>query len=198
MTIDILDETENLTAVPCEGLDKTENPVAAAIAAAAEVRDPLDGLVERVRADPGTAFAPDVLEALAALKKDDQAAFEALRARLKKAGCRITALDEAIMEENSGAGRRATQADILIDLAGAAELFHSAEGTAFADADINDHRQTWPVRTRGFRRWLIRQFFEKTGGAPSSEALQSALNVVGQGTLRRPGTAGLHSRRGAR
>ena len=34
------------------------------------------------------------------------------------------------------------------------------------------------MRTKGFRRWLARQFFEQTGGAPSSEALQSTLNVI--------------------
>ena len=90
----------------------------------------------------------------------------------------MTALDEAIAEETGDGGRGPTQADILIDLAGAAELFHSADGTAFADVTINDHRETWPVRTKGFRRWLARQFFEETGGAPSSEALQSALNVI--------------------
>jgi hypothetical protein len=32
------------------------------------------------------------------------------------------------------------------------------------------HRETWLVRAKGFRRWLARQFFEATGGAPSSEA----------------------------
>ena len=53
-----------------------------------------------------------------------------------------------------------------------------ADGTAYADIEIDGHRETWPVRTKGFRRWLTQQFFEETGGAPSSEALQSALNVV--------------------
>ena len=57
-------------------------------------------------------------------------------------------------------------------------MFHTADGTAFADLDINGHRETWPVRTKGFKRWLARQFYETTDGAPSSEALQSALNVV--------------------
>jgi hypothetical protein len=156
-----------------------ENLVTAAIDAAEEIRDPLDGLVEKTTTDPGVPFATDALERLAALKKDDRAAFEALRAQLKKAGCRVTALEEAITEENGGTGARGpTQADILIDLTAAAELFHSADGTAFADVDINGHRETLPVRTKGFRRWLARQFFEATGGAPSSEALQSALNVV--------------------
>ena len=91
----------------------------------------------------------------------------------------MTALDEAIAEESGEAGGRGPkQADILIDLAQAAELFHAPDGTGFADLDINGHRETWPIRAKGFRRWLARRFFEATGGAPSSEALQSALNVI--------------------
>ena len=136
-------------------------------------------MVEKTAADPGAPFTPEALEALAALKQDDRAAFEALRAQLKKAGCRVTALDEAIAEESGDAGGRGpTQADILIDLAQTAELFHTPDGTGFADLDINGHRETWPIRAKGFRRWLARRFFEETGGAPSSEALQSALNVI--------------------
>lgn len=154
------------------------NPILDAIDAADDIPDPLDGLVEKSAEDPGAAFTPEVLERLVALKSEDRAAFEALRAKLKKAGCRVTALDEAIAEESGDGGRGPTQADILIDLAGAADLFHSADGTALADILINEHRETWPVRTKGFRRWLARQFFEQTGGAPSSEALQSALNVI--------------------
>jgi len=91
----------------------------------------------------------------------------------------VTALDDAIAEESGeGGGRGPTQADILIELAQSAELFHAPDGTGFADLDINGHRETWPIRAKGFRRWLARRFFEQTGGAPSSEALQSALNVI--------------------
>jgi hypothetical protein len=156
-----------------------ENGVSAAIDAAEEVRDPLDGLVERTGTDPGAAFAPEVLEGLVALKRDDRGAYEALRAQLKKAGCRVTALDDAIAEESGEpGGRRPRQADILIELAQSADLFHAPDGTGFADLNINGHRETWPIRAKGFRRWLARRFFEATGGAPGSEALQSALNVI--------------------
>ena len=163
----------------------TDNPVEldnlidAAIDAAEEMRDPLDGLVEKTAADPGAPFAPDALERLAALKKADRAAFEALRAHLKNAGCRVASLDDAIAEENGDMGGRSpTKADILIAFAQTAELFHTPDGKGFADLDINGHRETWPIRARGFRHWLNRQFFEATGGAPSSEALQSAVNVI--------------------
>ncbi|MFZ0148121.1 MAG: hypothetical protein WAM72_07195, partial [Xanthobacteraceae bacterium] len=142
--------------------------------------DPLEGLIEKTATDPGAAFRPAVLERLVALEKDDRAAFEALRAELKSAGCRMKALDEAIEEENgdTGGGRRPSQADVLIALAQSAELFHAPDGTGFADLEISGHRETWPIRCKGFRRWLARCFYEATGGAPSSEALQSALNVI--------------------
>jgi hypothetical protein len=153
-----------------DNLVEPENLIATVIDAAEDIRDPLDGLVERTTADPGAPFAPEALERLAALKKENSAGFEALRAQLKKARCRVTVLDEAIAEENGEAGGRGpTQANILIDLAQAAELFHTPDGTAFADLDIDGHRETWPVRSKGFRRWLARQFFEATQGAPSCE-----------------------------
>jgi hypothetical protein len=155
----------------------SENLLAAVINAADDIRDPLDGLVERTAADPGAAFMPEVLERLAALKTEDRPAFELLRSKLKKSGCRVAALDEAIAEESGDAGRRGPW-DILIDLAHTAELFHAPDGTGFADLDIYGHRETWPIRAKGFRRWLTRRFYEETGGAPSSEALQSALNVI--------------------
>ena len=92
---------------------------------------------------------------------------------------RATALDEAMAEESGEAGRRdPTQADILVELAQRAELFHSADAIGFADIDVNGHRETWPIRSKGFKRWLARLFFEETEGAPSSEGLQSALNVI--------------------
>jgi hypothetical protein len=159
--------------------DAAENLIADAIEAAEEIRDPLDDLVARSWGDPGLAFMPEVLKRLASLRKDDRAAFEALRAHLKGAGCRVTALDEAIAEQDGEIGGRGPkQADILIDLAQAADLFHSPDGNGFADLDINGHRETWPIRSKGFRRWLARRYFETTAGAPSSEALQSALNVI--------------------
>jgi hypothetical protein len=160
-------------------IENTANLIAEAIGAAEEIADPLDGLVEKCAADPGAAFTSEVLERLATLTKDDRAAFELLRLKLKKTGCRVTALDEAIAEESGNVGGRGpTQADILIDLAQTAELFHAPDGTGFADLDINGHRETWPIRAKGFRRWLARCFFVATQGAPSSEALQSALNVI--------------------
>jgi hypothetical protein len=155
------------------------NSIAGAILTAEEVSDPLENLVENTAADPGAPFAPAALEGLAKLKTSDPAAFETMRGQLKKAGCRVTVLDEAIVSQNGERnGRDPTQSDILVDLAGVADLFHTPDGTSYADINIDDHRETWPVRSKGFKLWLVRSFFEATGGAPNSDALQSALNVI--------------------
>jgi hypothetical protein len=82
-----------------EGSGGIEN-VATAIEAAEEVRDPLDGLVERTRTDAGAPFRREAVDALAGLKEQDRAAFESLRQNLKRAGCRVTQLDQEISAEN--------------------------------------------------------------------------------------------------
>ena len=114
------------------------------------------------------------------MKKSDKRAFEGLRAQLKRAGCRVAALDEALSEEiGAGPGAKAqTQADTLLRLVQGVELFHAADMTAFADLDINGHRETWPVKSKGFSRWLARAFYQETRGAAGSEAIQAALNVI--------------------
>ena len=143
--------------------------------------DPLAGLVEKTAADPGAPFAPEILAAIADLKKADRAAFETLRAGLKRTGCRVTALDDALTEE-SGSGatnaRAQTQTDILLRLAQAADLFHTPDLVCYADLDINGHRETWLIRSKGFNRWLARAFFDETNGAAGSEAMAAALNVI--------------------
>jgi hypothetical protein len=152
--------------------------VAAAIDEAEEISDSLDGLVERAATDPGAPFVPEVLEQLAILKAKDRAAFETLRAQLKQAGCRVTELDKLLTDESDQEDCAPKQADILISLAAEADLFHTADGSGYADLQINGHRETWPIRNKVIRRWLTRRFLEETRKAPNSEALHSALNVI--------------------
>jgi hypothetical protein len=71
------------------------------------------------------------------------------------------------------------QADVIIRLAQtSAQLFHAADGTAFADVRIGKHRETWPVRSRGFKLWLTREYYKDRQSAPNSDAMQCALNVL--------------------
>lgn len=154
------------------------DPILAAIEEAETVVDPLDGLVKKVVDDPGAPFSPEVLERLTDLKRHDRSAFETLRADLKKSGCRVTALDEVMGELDGPGGRGPSQADMLIQFADNAELFHTPSKNAFADIVVNGHRETWLVRSKGFRSWLIRCYYQETGGGVGTEAMQSAINAI--------------------
>jgi hypothetical protein len=68
--------------------------------------------------------------------------------------------------------------DVLLNVATAAQLFHASDGTGFADLIIEDHRETWPLRSKRFQAWLRQQYYERTWDAPSPGALNAALNVL--------------------
>jgi len=67
---------------------------------------------------------------------------------------------------------------MLIDTALCEELFHTATGTAFADIVVDGHRETWPIRSKRFRGWLRRRYYQATGDAASAAEIRSALDLL--------------------
>jgi len=78
-------------------------------------------------------------------------------------------------EERDGA-----QADRLIRVAldAGIRLVHDARGEPFAQVPVGDHKEIWSCRSRGFKRWLARQFWASEKKAPRSDAVSSALLVL--------------------
>lgn len=72
------------------------------------------------------------------------------------------------------------QRDLIVKAAGNAELWHDDYQEAYASIPINGHFENWPLRSRIFRLWLTRQYYERCGGVPSSQALQEGLGVLEQ------------------
>jgi hypothetical protein len=89
-------------------------------------------------------------------------------------------LEGALRRRNGESGGKKSQADTLIKMAleSGAELFHTPVDDSYISFDVNDHRETWPVRSRATRYWLIRGFYLVTQKAPNSEAIQTALNLL--------------------
>jgi hypothetical protein len=77
-------------------------------------------------------------------------------------------------------GERISHATQLVELAADAELWHTpgADGEAYATIEVDGHRETWPCKAKGFRRWLARQFFAAHEKAPGAQAVQDALAVL--------------------
>jgi hypothetical protein len=77
--------------------------------------------------------------------------------------------------------KRLSQADRLVLLAGDVEVFHTPGGydsEGYASLEVNGHRETWPINSKGFRRWLSKRFYDEHSKAPGGQALQDALNVI--------------------
>lgn len=73
---------------------------------------------------------------------------------------------------------RPTQAQLLVRSAAGAELFHTPGGEAFASVAVRNHRETHQVKSKGFRRWLVRGYFDQYDRPPGAQALQDALGVL--------------------
>lgn len=74
-----------------------------------------------------------------------------------------------------------SQATILVELVLAhpnLELFHGPDHKPFAYLPVEDHFETWPIRSRAFKRWMAGLFFEQLQKAPGSQATADALAVL--------------------
>lgn len=71
--------------------------------------------------------------------------------------------------------RGPTVADSLMTLIPAENLFHDAAGNGYSDIYRKDHRETWPLDSKGFRDFLAYNGFKAFGKIPSSSAIKDAL-----------------------
>lgn len=83
--------------------------------------------------------------------------------------------DQAVEPSNN---KKPTQAEILIELASGVELFHTSDHECFATIKIEDHTETWPIRSKSFRSFLIRAFYERERKPPNSQALQNSIQLL--------------------
>src|SRR4029079_14764555 len=51
-------------------------------------------------------------------------------------------------------------------------------GLAFADFITDGHRESWPVRSKRFRNWLRRCYYQATGSAAGAASIRSALDLL--------------------
>ncbi len=157
--------------------------------AAAGAKDYLELLLDVLAADPKDAqVRQEVIVLIAALPGDvdRDLQIDRLAKLLKSCGIGKAAIraDVALLRKQSqGEGQQAepekdTQAQALLALAAQAAFFHTPEGTGYVTVPVAEHKETWPIKSSGFRRWLVRQFFAVQEKPPSAQALQDTLAVL--------------------
>jgi hypothetical protein len=67
---------------------------------------------------------------------------------------------------------------MLEELTVCEEVFHTAGGVAYADLITDGHRETWPIRSKRFRTWMRRCYYQATGTAAGAAVIGSALDLL--------------------
>lgn len=86
-------------------------------------------------------------------------------------------VDREVPKSDDDPKRARTQAEQLVQLARNVQLFHTPERDPFAQVPVGDHSEIWPIRSKGFRRWLIGQFYRAFRKPPGNQGLQDAIGV---------------------
>ncbi|MBX3350118.1 MAG: hypothetical protein KF747_15440 [Nitrospira sp.] len=70
------------------------------------------------------------------------------------------------------------QAKLLLALAEEARLFHTPDQSPYATVPVDQHVETWSLRSTTFRHWLRRQYFVTVHSAPSAQAMTDVLSTL--------------------
>jgi hypothetical protein len=83
-------------------------------------------------------------------------------------------------DDQPEAGGKKSQATQLVGLVAASrvELFHDPNGEPFVTLPADQHLATVRLRSKAFRDWTCKRFYDACGKAPGSQAVTDALNVL--------------------
>ena len=57
-------------------------------------------------------------------------------------------------------------------------IFHTSDGRTWADLMIQGHRETWEIRSRGFRRLLLMSYRKLVGYIPKPDVIKEVLDAL--------------------
>jgi hypothetical protein len=67
---------------------------------------------------------------------------------------------------------------MLIDLTTEVQFFHDSKGDTFGTVPVQDHLETYPIKSKAFQRWLAGRFWIQYRKAPNSQAVKNALATL--------------------
>ena len=66
----------------------------------------------------------------------------------------------------------------VIELAETADLFHTPDRVAYASIEVDGHIETHGIKSRTFKQWLTRRFYEESGQPPRTQNLDDAIATL--------------------
>lgn len=101
---------------------------------------------------------------------------QVIKVAKEKYGLNIAARSKSLPEKRKG---KKTKKDVLIELAlEDIEYFHDQYQEPHAILTVEGHREIWRLKSKNFRRWLAKRFWETEGKAVSRDTIGDSLNVL--------------------
>ncbi len=111
----------------------------------------------------------------------------------KEGGCADDSPEKSQADDSPKKPKK-SQATRLVEMARAAELWHTPDQESYATFTVNGHSETWRIRSKGFKQWLARQYYLATKASPSSQAVADAVNTIEGIALFEGGEQTVHTR----
>jgi hypothetical protein len=82
--------------------------------------------------------------------------------------------------ENGERQDKRSHATLMVSLAldAGASLFHDPEQAGYATVPVGERKETWPLKSNGFKRWLAQRFYQSCDKAPGGQAVADAVAVL--------------------
>jgi hypothetical protein len=89
----------------------------------------------------------------------------------------VVALLKSALSKKGDMPEKAGDALVKLVLANA-ELWHTPDDRAFATITRNGHSEHWPLRSKSFKRWLCKEYYDQEGTTVGSQTLQDAITML--------------------
>ena len=152
--------------------------VKALITNAEELPDPHKSMTTTDPANAARDLSIEEIKQLEKIKAHDPGKYAVIVKKLKQAGRTMPDEESASDDDATNAKKKPSQIDILLELCPKEGLFHTPDDRACIDWTINSHRETMPIPSHRFNRWLRYQYQVRAGRAPSTEALNTVEKTL--------------------
>jgi hypothetical protein len=89
----------------------------------------------------------------------------------------VEALIKSAMSKKSEAPEKAGDALVRLVLANA-DLWHTPDGKGCATLRRNGHSEHWPLKSKDFKRWLSKEYYDKEKTTVASQTLQDVIAML--------------------
>ncbi|HVA91181.1 MAG TPA: hypothetical protein VNL71_15205, partial [Chloroflexota bacterium] len=80
--------------------------------------------------------------------------------------------------DDGGQGKRKSASTRCLEMCADLELWRTPDGDPYTSFLVDGHRETWPINSTGFRRWLAGEFYRVENQALAGEARSEVLGVL--------------------